>query len=68
MKVKRGDMKIRSAIPTLFALLMLSPLAATQEPPPALGARYDLSKRLPPTAHRYYFFESSNEMLYISAS
>ena len=66
-------MKFRSAFPILFALLVLSPFAATQEPPgeigaaTVLGARYDLSKRLAPTAHRYYLFESSSEMLYISA-
>ena len=32
-----------------------------------LGASYDLSRRLAPTDSRYYYFESSNAMLYISS-
>ena len=57
----------------LCVLMILSAFALAQEPKvdakarAVLGASYDLSRRQAPTKRRYYYFESSNAMLYISS-
>jgi len=56
---------------TLSTVAMLSGLALTQdrseETSAVLDASYDLSRRTAPKRSRYFFFESSNAMLYISS-
>ncbi len=66
-------MTFRSILLLLFALPISSGCALTQSPQDdgktqvVLGAPYDLSRRLAPTGSRYYYFESSTAMLYISS-
>ncbi len=66
-------MTFRFTFPLLVALPILSGCAVTQSPQDdgkaqvVLGASYDLSRRLAPTDSRYYYFESSTAMLYISS-
>ncbi len=66
-------MRSRLSLLPLCALLILSGLALTEDPQDdaqakaVLDASYDLSRRLAPTDSRYYHFESSNAMLYISS-
>ena len=66
-------MKFRRALLPLCALVILSGLALTEGPQDnakakaVLDASYDLSRRLAPTDSRYYYFESSTAMLYISS-
>ncbi|MCZ6815228.1 MAG: hypothetical protein O7F76_00855, partial [Planctomycetota bacterium] len=66
-------MTLKLAFLPWFALPILSGLALADGPPDdaklqaVLGASYDLSRRLAPADSRYYHFESSNAMLYISS-
>ncbi len=66
-------MKLRWTLLPACAVMFLGGFALTQEPKvdakarAVLGASYDLSRRQAPAKSRYYYFESSNAMLYISS-